>query len=337
MIGWTVAALYWGFAGYEGPNYNYLLGLIQLVSDVAVYILITHLYRKFSLNHGWDRLDLNSLVKRLIPSIFVLGVVYTAVTSAKVYWFQEWFLGRYTAFPLFISTYGLAIFMAGIRLMSIWLLAYHLYHYAQREIRTSQENARLSLVAKDAQLSNLAAQLHPHFLFNSLNSIKALVIESPDSARRAIDLLSELLRTSLYGHNGTLVSLENELSIVKDYLELEKMRMEERLQVDITVDRQLLSTLLPPLSIQTLVENGVKHGIDRQKKGGLIALKIERSGDRLKVIVCNPGKLDGAKKAPGLGLGNLTERLKLQYNGKATFDVEERQDTIFATLLIPIT
>jgi two-component system LytT family sensor kinase len=118
----------------------------------------------------------------------------------------------------------------------------------------------------DAQLKNLTAQLNPHFLFNSLNSIKALVVENPESARRAIDLLSDLLRTSLYGREDALISIKNELAMVKDYLELEKMRMEDRLEVDIEVDNELLAVQIPPLCIQTLVENSIKHGIDKQKK-----------------------------------------------------------------------
>src|ERR1051325_1002234 len=164
--------------------------------------------------------------------------------------------------------------MAGIKLMSIWVLAYYMYHYAQRELNTVKENARLAIIAKDAQLSNLAASLNPHFFFNSLNSIKALVAESPDEARRAIDLLSDLLRTSLNSSDNILISIEEEMGMTRDYLELEKLRFEERLLTCIQTDRQLMKYAIPPLSIQNLVENAIKHGIARRKDGGCICVKI---------------------------------------------------------------
>lgn len=117
--------------------------------------------------------------------------------------------------------------------MSVWILAYHLYHYAQREISAVKENARLTIMTKEAQLNNLSAQLNPHFFFNSLNTIKFLVEEDPGAARRAIDLLSDLLRSSLYRKDDMLITLQQEIDLVKDYLELEKLRYEERLQTTI--------------------------------------------------------------------------------------------------------
>jgi LytS/YehU family sensor histidine kinase len=221
--------------------------------------------------------------------------------------------------------------------MSIWVLAYHLYHYAQREINVARENARLSVIAKEAQLSNLSAQLNPHFFFNSLNNIKSLVIENPQSARRAIDLLSDLLRNSLYSKDDKLIPVKEEISLVKDYLELEKMRFEERLQLDIMVEEKLLGILIPPLSIQTLVENAVKHGIDKRKEGGLIEVKVEEEGSFLKISVVNPGKLPATELHTGLGLKNLKERLLLQFNGKASFNIAGvTGEKVLATILIPI-
>jgi len=337
LIGWSVAALYWGYVGFTGTRFNLWLGILQFVSDVLVYILLTHLYRNFALRHHWQNLNLGDLLKRIIPAVIILGIAYTLITIVKVYLFWVWALpGQSISFTGFVEFYWASIFMAGIRLMSIWLLAYHMYHYAQREINITKENARLSIIAKDAQLNNLSAQLNPHFLFNSLNNIKALVIENPDSARRAIDLLSDLLRTSLY-RNDMLITLKDELALVNDYLELEKMRFEERLQVSIETDTGLLTALILPLSIQSLVENAIKHGIAKQNNGGLIAINIAQAGGLIKITVSNPGKLDIKKKTAGLGLKNLEERLKLQYNGNARFDLEQQGEIVLATLLIPAT
>ena len=101
--------------------------------------------------------------------------------------------------------------------MSIWVLAYHLYHYSRLELETVKENARLSIMIKEAQLNNLASQLNPHFFFNSLNNIKFLVLGNPTAARRAIDLLSDLLRNSLNNNMGRLISLEQEIELVKTF------------------------------------------------------------------------------------------------------------------------
>jgi len=337
IIGWSVAALYWGYAGYLSGGFNLTLGAVRFVLDVFLYIMVTHVYRNFALRHQWQNMNLRDLLIRIIPAAIALGLAYTLVTSLDVYFTWVLFKPGYAeSFAVFFRSNGLGIFIAGMRLMSIWLLAYHLYHYAQREINITKENARLSLIAKEAQLNNLTAQLNPHFLFNSLNNIKALVVENPGLARRAIDLLSDLLRTSLYNRDNMFISIKDELAMVKDYLELAKMRFEERLQVNIEVEPRLLSEMILPLSIQTLVENSIKHGIDKRKKGGLISIKIEQTGGHIKIAVCNPGKLDNEKQTEGFGLKNLNERLKLQFNSEAGFKLEKQGEMILATILIPL-
>ena len=220
--------------------------------------------------------------------------------------------------------------------MSIWLLAYHMYQYAQREIKTNRENAQLAIITRDAQLNNLSAQLNPHFLFNSLNNIKALIIENPKSARRAIDLLSEILRTSLYSGDIMLVSIQDEINLVKDYLELEKLRFEERLQYDLQIDDALVSVRIPRLCIQTLTENAVKHGVAKLKNGGLITVKVEQSAGFIRLSVQNPGKLEIPQTEKGVGLKNLKERLELQYKGEARFTInDELHAIVLATISIP--
>ncbi|WP_315823707.1 histidine kinase [Paraflavitalea speifideaquila] len=145
------------------------------------------------------------------------------LTIGKNYLIRYWFeYGFNTTLKEEFRERALITFVTGTRLMSIWLLAYYGYHFAQREILATRETARLAIIAKDAQLNNLTAQLNPHFFFNSLNNIKALVIDNPQSARRAIDLLSEVLRTALYNRDTPLITVQQELSLISDYLELEK-------------------------------------------------------------------------------------------------------------------
>lgn len=338
LIGWSVAALYWGYSGFIGGGFNWWFGIIQFVTDVTLYILLTHLYRNFSLRHHWQNLNLNQTVKRLIPAVLVMGIAYMVVTVSKIYILRKLFMyGFEQSFSDFASMNGLSIFITGVRLMSIWLLAYHMYQYAQREIRISKDNARLAVISRDAQLNNLSAQLNPHFLFNSLNNIKALVIDDPKSARRAIDLLSDLLRNGLYQNKGQLSTIKNEMELVKDYLELERLRIEDRLHQQIHVEEALSGITIPQFSIQTLVENAIKHGIAQQQDGGIIHIDIAAKEGFVQITVENPGTLDSERLTTGIGLKNLQERLQLQYQGKAKFTIAQQPNgMVLATILIPL-
>jgi sensor histidine kinase YesM len=337
LIGWSVASLYWLLMGMIGTEFSLPLAILLFVGDLAIYILPTHLFRIISLKNKWEQWQPRKLLRVVLPSIILVGLAFMVLTICKN------FLSKFYFYPQFNETFSnyfrdawLVTWMTGIRLAAIWILAYYLYHYAQAEMKATKESSRLALVAKSAQLENLTAQLNPHFFFNSLNNIKALVSENPTNARRAIDLLSELLRTSLYRTNTPLHTLQQEIDLLKDYLELEKMRFEERLQVIMNIPESLLTILVLPLSIQTLVENAIKHGISNEVKGGAIAINVEQKNPFIVIKVQNTGRLT-EKGNGGLGLKNLKERLDLQYHGEAIFTVAEvEQDQVLATLILPI-
>ncbi len=338
IIGWSVASMYWGLMGLIGTNFSIILALLHFIGDLLIYITPTHFYRNFSVRHQWHTLSPKSLLIRIIPAVILLGFTFMVLTVLKTYLVRLWLEPGFSeTFRQYADSHGPVTFVTGIRLMSIWVLAYYLYHYAQREITATRESDRLAIIAKDAQLNHLAAQLNPHFFFNSLNNIKALVIENPHAARRSIDLLSDLLRTSLYDRKTALISLKEEMTLINDYLELEKMRFEKRLHTVIEVDDRFWETLVLPLSIQTLVENAIKHGIAQRKSGGTIHIRVEQKDEFLKTTIQNPGKLN-ADQSKGLGIKNLTERLRLQFNGKAAFQLTEQpDDTVLATILTPLT
>lgn len=337
LIGWSVASLYWGLMGYIGTNFSIILAVIHFFCDLLIYILPTHLFRNFSVKYHWHTLRPKPLLVRIIPTVVLLGFSFMALTIGKNYLIRLWLEHGFSeSLQDYFRNSWLTTFVTGIRLMSIWVLAYYLYHYAQREINATKESARLAIIAKDAQLNQLTAQLNPHFFFNSLNNIKALVLEEPHKARRAIDLLSDLLRTSLYRRETILISVQEEMTLIKDYLELEKMRFEKRLQTDIEIEEQLLGTLILPLCIQTLVENAIKHGIAQRKAGGTIYIKIEQKKAVMCASVQNPGRLR-TDTSTGLGIKNLKERLQLQFNGKASFELKEQDNEIvLATIIMPL-
>ena len=134
----------------------------------------------------------------------------------------------------------------------------------------------------EIELNNLKSQLNPHFIFNALNSIRALVDENPSKSKQAINQLSNILRNSLASDKKGLTKFEDELKIVKDYLGLESIRFEERLKTEFEIHPDSQKFLVPPLMIQTLVENGIKHGISKLTPGGVIQLKTFVDNNHLK-------------------------------------------------------
>jgi two-component system LytT family sensor kinase len=334
IIGWGVVSLLWLYIALYRDHFSISHALINYVLDVSICIGLTHAYRAIALQLKWNQLGIKPLIKRLIPSILILSVLFMQLmnlkTSAYIYLVND-----VNVFLENILVWN-PVLITGLRHMAIWVLAYHAYHFYMREVNTTKMNAQLSVIAKQSQLDNLSAQLNPHFLFNSLNSIKALVLENPKGARRAIDLLSDLLRTSLYDKEHLTISIAEEMALVKDYVELEKLRFEERLTFNMNLDKSLDNVKIPPLSIQLLVENAIKHGVDKQLQGGTVDISVKKQEDYVVVQVKNPGVFSKGEDA-GVGLKNLSERLLLQYDGLAKIEIEApSENEVLATVLIPI-
>ncbi|WP_295715743.1 histidine kinase [Mucilaginibacter sp.] len=345
LLGWSLAGLFWAFSAWmqvqntpQHRGFSFQLALLHFILDIVIGIAVTHAYYLFAHKLNWVGLKLKSMPAKLILAVFVMGLVYMFLVIIKLYVLRNYFSYSFNeTFLGFFAQNYLIVLASGIRLMAIWVLAFHLYHYAVMEIDTAKKYARLEVVAREAQLQQLAAQLNPHFFFNSLNSVKALISTNPVKARRAIDLLSDLLRNSLYRQNTDLISLHDEMSLVNDYLELEKIRFEERLQFTITIDEFPDTCSILPLSVQTLAENAIKHGIALQKDGGRIIIAIKRQEGCIRISVQSPGRLNSTVETNGLGLKNLKERLQLQYSNKASLNLTELPgDSVLSTITIPL-
>jgi hypothetical protein len=340
LIGWGLVSLFWFYIALLRDDFKISHAIINYFLDIFICIAITHAYRTMAVRRKWNELGMKNLIWKVIPALFVLSLAFMLFMNLKTSAYislvdrqNDTISKLFVWNPIFIWN---PVLITGLRHMTIWLLAYHLYHFYQREVQTSKTNAQLSLIAKQAQLDNLAAQLNPHFLFNSLNSIKSLVIENPKGARRAIDLLSDLLRSSLYEKDKDLIPIENELSLVYDYIELEKMRFEDRLQIKTDIDQEALNYKIPALSIQLLVENAIKHGIDLRVDGGVVFLKIKKRDNYIHINIENPGVIHKNERV-GLGLENLNKRLEIQYKGKASFILTQNEnDCVVAEIIIPM-
>ncbi len=198
-----------------------------------------------------------------------------------------------------------------------------------------EERIELESILKESQLNTLKGQINPHFMFNSLNNIRGLMLEDVNSSREMLTRLSELLRYSLTKNSTDSISLKQELEMVENFVSLSKIQFEERLNYTEQVDPALISRQIPPMIIQLLVENAVKHGISNLKEGGSVFLEVLQESENMVIRVTNSGKLSFGKKSTKLGLDNIRKRLKLLYGSKATFSIWEKNKIVIAEIKIP--
>ncbi len=219
----------------------------------------------------------------------------------------------------------------------IWNLIYFIYHYVTKSRKQQLDTLRLESMVKELELKTIKAHINPHFIFNSLNSIRALVDENPQRAREAITELSNILRSSMQTEKMETVPLEKELLIIRDYLALENMRFEDRLKVEYDIDEDTLNQPVPPMMLQTLVENAIKHGISKQINGGVVLVKSAFTGDFHEMLVRNTGQLNSINSETGFGLSSTTNRLNLIFGDKARFDIRQVNGSLVeARILIPV-
>jgi two-component system, LytTR family, sensor histidine kinase AlgZ len=206
-------------------------------------------------------------------------------------------------------------------------------------LRTRElEHERSRKAALEARLSSLESRLHPHFLFNTLNAIAELIHENPDRAERTVERLATLLRASLDATERGLVPLSRELELVNDYLEIEKARLGDRLAYAVDVAPALAACQVPPLAVQTLVENSIKHAIAPRPGGGHLRIDATAADGRLVVGVWDDGPgFGGEIIQPGHGLENLQSRLAARFGDDGALTVAREGGGTRVTIVIPRT
>jgi signal transduction histidine kinase len=228
------------------------------------------------------------------------------------------------------------LFMAGIPLYLLSAIAHYLFlafeasHAAERRVLETEVTAR------EAELRALRAQLDPHFLFNSLNSINALVGSDPEAARRMCEGLGDFMRRTLALGARDAVTLGEELALVERYLGIEQVRFGDRLRVERAVDPEAAACRVPPLLLQPLVENAIKHGIQDCVDGGEIRIEARCEDGRLRVVVENPVDADApVRRGEGVGLENVRRRLEM-FGARDTHLASGRKgDRFRVTLVLP--
>lgn len=325
IIGWFAYSSLIFFATYnDNPDeidWRFMLELGMLTFNA---IVVTHLMRNSLLKLKW--LDLKFFT--LVPRIFLISIVSSVVIEMLMLLVD--FISQ-DPDPVKVGRVIVNILAITV-LVLFWNAIYVTYHYFQKSKNQELNNLSLEASKNEIELKNLRSQLNPHFLFNSLNSIRALVDTEPAKAKNAVTTLSNLLRKSLIMGKENLVTIESELLMVSNYLELEKIRFEERLSVTWDIDDRLNSFLIPPFCLQMLVENAIKHGISNIVDGGEVIIRTSRSNGNVEISVSNSGQL-GKNSDTGIGIANTRRRLDIQYNGKAEFVLAQRENSVVATLI----
>ncbi|CAN5359840.1 histidine kinase [soil metagenome] len=296
--------------------------------QAVVGILSTHLLKKI--------LGRFSIFARPTSTIWIVALGSTFLLSSILF--------VVSTIPTLISNYQEVI--AGIsfivvfgtiinwmRYVGVWVIIYFMYQLLARNQAIEREKLESQNIANLSQLELLRTQLNPHFLFNALNSIKALVTIDPEKSKDAIIKLSELLRFTLNYGLQPLIPLNEEILEVKKYLALEQIRFGERLHVEYEISESSLTRMIPPAIILTLSENAIKHGIAQEISGGKILVQTSTTGNQLIIQMSNPGTLV-QKASTGIGLRNATMRLKTLFGDNAEFSMIESTGRVLVTIKI---
>jgi len=335
FAGWGAFILIYTFFYFslqikDQPNFFY-----QLLLEAGQGLVITHIMRlviqkTVLLERGINQQIISLVLLTLIFSILfasfnIISEGFLGIESPRM---REYSFGN----KVIRTTFGCFLYL------TIWNLLYFTYHYVNRSRREQVDKIRLQALVKELELKTIKAHINPHFIFNALNSIRALVDENPVRARTAITELSNILRSSMSSDKVETVPLEKELNIVKDYLALEQIRFEERLQVQMSIDDDTLDQPIPPMMLQTLVENAIKHGIGKTVAGGHINIISDFKDGTFELIIRNTGQLNALAGEEGFGIGSTRSRLNLLYGNNATFKIKDLSDNeVEARVTMPIT
>ncbi|CAL2081109.1 sensor histidine kinase [Tenacibaculum sp. 190524A05c] len=342
LLFWALQITGWGIPSFLNGYGKYIYNTDPLIKKYI--ILETLLF--FILGIFWTTI-LRNYIKNYIASFDSLKKDYSKVIIGYVlssigYTFT--LIGfSYLAFSFILEknmtlSFGRIVSSAlNIFLFVLfWLLFYisikTLINSKQRHI----EYLQLESSFKDSQLNTLKGQINPHFMFNSLNNIRGLMLEDVEKARDMITRLSELLRYSLSKSSNSTIKLKEELEMVSNFIALSHIQFEDRLTYNEEIDSNLFALEIPPMIIQMLIENAIKHGISQQKNGGTVHLQVLQRDKNLEIKVSNTGQLENNKESTKIGLKNISDRLRILYGDKANFKLFEEKQTVIAHIQIPL-
>lgn len=339
---WALQILGWGFINLVSVFVVKQISISLLVYSVVMGTILgvfatamLRMYLKRAVQ--FDAFGVKEFVKILVSYMiaatlfgglnFVFGYVYVefgpALTPSELQMFK------------YHDNVGVQV-LNSLFLIGAWTVTYLVIKLLLKLNRDRIERLELNTHLKQAQLNTLKGQINPHFMFNSLNNIRGLMLEDVEKSREMLTKLSEILRFSLTQNSSNAISVQEELEMVDNYIDLSKIQFENRLEFFKNLEDDTLDLQIPPMVIQLLVENAIKHGISNLKKGGVIMLNIKKEKEHLVIEVRNTGKLKIAEDSTQLGLKNIQQRLNLLYADRASFNLNEISNEVVAAIKIPL-
>ncbi len=331
QVYWLIQVVCWGIIALISTKY-YSAIEITLISKEWYFVIIflggiisSHVYNLILNNKEPDSITLNQFILYPLVGALSIGLIYM-IADVSFSYVHRSFSGL------------ILIYLDDFWTILPWFFFYHLYRYASIYQDNKKRKLEVEDMLKMSELEHLKRQLNPHFLFNALNSIKSLTISDSKHAREAITQLSDLLRLSLNLGEQKKARLGDEIKICQDYLALEKIRYEKRLSYHFQVNESDIESLIIPMVLHTLVENAIKHGIEKTKLGGQINISSEIKEKVLILKVENSGTYQPKDKTPrgGIGLENLRKRLEIYYPNTSSFEIENGGIGVIATIKVPV-
>lgn len=328
LLGWGLFAVITTYVAQLNDELTWSVILINCILALSG-IGFTSIYRFFIVRNQWNILPTEQLLQYIFLSLSVLSITYTA-----------WYYLILLAFSQTVLHWNVISILGSLTsvfvLFALWTAIYFIWHSVENSRAALIKRLQLESSMKDLEIKTMRSNLQPHFIFNALNSIRALIDEDPELARLAITKISNILRNSITKQEAT-DTLQNELQLVDDYLDLEKIRFEERLHIYKSIDPETLPIQVPTMMLQTLVENAIKHGISKLEQGGDIHINTSIQNQQLRIELNNTGSLDTQSKhdhSLGFGLSSSIQRLHHIYGDNASLHIAAQQDTVQVTILI---
>ena len=333
LAGWGIYTVLKVFGAVEVGHLPWLSAGVTIVLLHGAGLGLTHALRGYMRRHRWSEWGTGKLAWRGLAASLILAIPLAAATSLSP-------IGMMQADGL-PEIFGaeqlpwISLLLNWVNwafLCATWLVLYFTAIAVRRHQAAALRQSEMARALQHAELRLLKSQLNPHFLFNALNTVRSLIADDPMKAQHAVTRLANTLRHTLGAGQHELVSFERELEMVGDFLELEKLRFEDRLTIQSEVGADTASAQIPAMLLQTVVENAIKHGIAELPAGGLLRIRANLRDGVLVLQVENPRPPATTRTAgEGTGLRNAEERLRLLFNSRASLELDLSQPSLATT------